>query len=119
MKKFISLQVRLMVLIVLMSSILSGVSSCKKTSDVPGANEVFIQGNAFNPSTITVSAGTTVTWTNKDGITHTVTSTGTALIPNSPSIGSNGTFSQLFSTPGTYPYKCTIHPTMTGNVVVN
>jgi len=117
MKKFISLQIRFMVITILLFSLLIVTNSCKKTADVPGANEILIQGMAFSPSTITFTAGTTITWTNKDGVPHTVTSnTG---IFNSGSIGSNGTYSHLFNTAGTFPYKCTIHPSMTATVVVN
>jgi plastocyanin len=87
------------------------------TTSKPGANEVWIQGMAFNPSTLTVTAGTTVKWTNKDGITHTVTSnTG---VFDSGNINSNGTFSFTFATAGTYPYHCNIHPSMTATVIVN
>lgn len=83
----------------------------------PPANEVFIQGMAFAPATLTVSAGTTVTWTNKDGVTHNVTSD-TGLF-SSGSIADNGTFSFKFVAAGSYPYHCTIHPSMTATVVVN
>lgn len=83
----------------------------------PGANEVYIQNMAFNPSTITITAGTTVKWTNKDGIAHTVTSsTG---VFNSGSVAPDGTFSFTFTAAGTYPYFCTFHPNMTGTVKVN
>ena len=83
----------------------------------PGMNEVFIQGMAFSPATITVTAGTTITWTNKDGYAHTVTSD-TNLF-NSGNIGSNGTFTYTFATAGTYQYHCTIHASMTAKVIVN
>jgi plastocyanin len=83
----------------------------------PGTNEVFIQNMAFNPATITITAGTTITWTNKDGYAHTVTSD-TNLF-NSGNIGTNGTFSYTFATAGTYQYHCAIHASMTAKVVVN
>jgi plastocyanin len=86
-------------------------------SGSPGANEVFIQGMAFNPSSITVAAGTTITWTNKDAIAHTVTSN-TNLF-NSGSLASNKTFSFTFATAGTYSYYCSIHPSMVASVTVN
>jgi plastocyanin len=72
---------------------------------------------AFNPSTITVAAGTTITWTNKDAIAHTVTSDNKLF--DSGSIGSNGTYSFTFATAGTFSYHCTVHPTMTASVTVN
>lgn len=83
----------------------------------PGVNEVFIQGMAFNPSTITVAANTTITWTNKDAVTHTVTSN--PALFDSGSIGKNGIYSYTFTTAGTYSYYCKVHPTMTASVTVN
>ena len=82
----------------------------------PGVNEVFIQGMAFVPATITVTAGTTITWTNKDAIAHTVTSDTNLFDSGSLSPGKSFTFT--FATAGTYPYHCTIHPTMTATVSV-
>jgi plastocyanin len=82
----------------------------------PGPDEVFIQGMTFSPSTLTVSAGTTVTWTNKDAISHTVTSD-TGLF-DSGTLAANGTFNFTFMTEGTYTYHCKIHPGMTASVVV-
>ena len=89
----------------------------KGGSGEPGANEVWIQNMAFNPSTITVAAGTTITWTNKDAVIHNVTSN-TGLF-SSGSISTGGTFSYTFSTSGTFSYYCTIHPSMTASVTVN
>ena len=86
-------------------------------STAPGANEVFIQGMAFVPSTISVATGTTITWTNKDAIAHTVTSN-TNLF-NSGSLGPGKSFTFTFATTGSYSYYCSIHPTMTGSVTVN
>ena len=85
--------------------------------DGPGTNEIWIQGMNFSPSSITVTAGTTVTWTNKDAVSHTVTSN-TGLF-DSGTIVSNGTFSRTFPATGTFQYYCTLHPTMTATVVVN
>jgi plastocyanin len=83
----------------------------------PGANEVFIQGMAFNPASITITAGTTITWTNKDAIGHTVTSN-TNLF-NSATLQTGGTFSYTFAKAGTYSYYCSIHPSMVASVTVN
>lgn len=120
-------KIKILAFTIVLISLLSISNSCSKSSmgnmdgtggnGGPGMNEVWIQGMAFNPSTITVTSGTTITWTNKDGVAHTVTST-TGLF-DSGSISSNGTYSHLFNTAGTYPYKCTIHPSMTATVVVN
>jgi plastocyanin len=83
----------------------------------PGPNQVFIQSLAFNPASITVTAGTTITWTNKDGIAHTITSDSNAF--DSGSVKSGGTFSFTFATAGSYSYHCTIHPSMVASVTVN
>jgi plastocyanin len=83
----------------------------------PGTNEVFIQGMAFNPATITVTAGTMITWTNKDAIAHTVTSD--VKLFDSGSVGPNATFSYTFASAGTYSYHCSIHPSMVASVTVN
>lgn len=83
----------------------------------PDANEVFIQGNGFSPSTRTVAANTTITWTNKDSTPHTVTSDIGAF--DSGTINTNGTFSHTFTTAGTYSYHCTIHTSMTASVIAN
>jgi plastocyanin len=83
----------------------------------PGANEVFIQSNSFSPSSITVTAGTTIKWTNKDGLAHTVTSN--TNIFDSGTINSGGTFSFTFATAGTISYYCKIHPAMIAAVTVN
>jgi plastocyanin len=71
---------------------------------------------AFNPDVIEVDAGTTLTWTNTDTEAH--TSTSNAAGWNSGTIPPNGRFSVVLQTPGTYPYRCTIHPGMVGSVVV-
>jgi plastocyanin len=84
---------------------------------VQGANDVFIQGMAFSPSTITVTAGTAVTWTNKDAVTHNVTSN--PALFSSGGMGNGATYSFTFANKGTFNYSCTIHPSMIGTVVVN
>jgi plastocyanin len=73
----------------------------------PGLNQIFIQGMAFSPSSITVYTNTTLTWMNKDAFDHTVTSD-TGLF-DSGNIGANGSFSYTFVNTGTYNYHCKIH----------
>ena len=82
----------------------------------PGQNQVAIDNFSFTPATLTVSAGTTVTWTNHDDIRHTVTATDKRYA--SGAIDTDGTFSHQFTMPGTYTYFCSIHPTMTGQIIV-
>lgn len=77
---------------------------------------VSIQNFAFAPGTIQVAAGTTVTWTNNDQTTHTVTADDGSF--DSGDVAPGGTFSMTFNTPGTFAYHCKIHPFMTASVVV-
>lgn len=81
-----------------------------------GPNAVNIDGFAFAPSTLTVRAGATVTWTNKDEDPHTVVADGGAF--QSQVLGNGGTFSFTFPAAGTFEYICSIHPFMHGTVVV-
>jgi plastocyanin len=78
-------------------------------------NAVSIENMSFNPSTLSVTAGTTVIWTNNDMVTHTVTST--PALFDSGSIAPGSTFSFTFKNAGTYSYYCKIHTSMTGKVV--
>ncbi len=106
--------------IVVLVAILGISGSCSKSSTsqvTPGTNEVLIQNYAFDPVTITVSANTTVTWTNNDPVGHTVTSDNGVF--DSGMMNTGKTFSHLFNTPGSYPYHCIIHSYMTGTVIVN
>jgi len=84
---------------------------------VPGTSAVNIDSYKFNPNTLTVKKGTTVTWTNNDGATHTVTSNG-ATGPASEILASGQTYSYMFDTVGTYAYHCNLHPSMKGTVIV-
>lgn len=71
---------------------------------------------AFSPASVTVPAGTTITWTNQDTAPHTVTSdTG---LWDSGTVNTGGSYSRTFSTPGTFPYHCAIHPFMKAEVIV-
>jgi plastocyanin len=82
----------------------------------PPAAEVKIDNFSFTPQEIKVKAGTTVIWTNRDDIPHTVTSTD--LIFKSKTLDTDDKFTMTFAKPGTYPYFCSIHPKMTGKVIV-
>jgi amicyanin len=81
-----------------------------------GGTAVSISDFKFNPATLTVPVGTTVTWTNKDEEPHTIAAKDGSF--HSPGIDTNGTYSFTFSTAGSYDYICSIHPFMTGTVVV-
>src|ERR1043166_3780708 len=69
---------------------------------------------AYSPANVTINRGDTVTWTNKDTITHTVTSNTSVF--NSGNMGANATFSFTFNNPGSFPYHCSIHLSMTGTI---
>jgi plastocyanin len=77
---------------------------------------VTIQNMAFNPATLTIPKGTTVTWTNSDPVAHTVTATGGAF--NSGHLNPGQTFTHTFDQAGTFDYQCTYHPYMKGAIVV-
>ena len=81
-------------------------------------NAVAITNFAFSPAALTVTAGTTVTWTNKDGDAHTVTSQGSGGPLASTALATGQSYSYTFTKPGTYAYLCTIHPFMTATVTV-
>ena len=78
--------------------------------------EVQIDQYAFLPQRITVKPGTTVTWANDDDDTHTVASS--SKLFKSKALDTGDKFSFTFTTPGTYAYVCSVHPYMTGAVVV-
>jgi len=77
---------------------------------------VEIDNFAFAPATLTVSAGTTVTWKNEDDSPHRIGDQyGTF---KSAALDTDETFSHTFATPGEYPYICTMHPYMVGKIIV-
>jgi len=104
--------------VVLIASIvfLARTSSVSVNAEQAASPNVKIDNLSFGPATLTVSAGTTVTWTNGDDIPHTVVSTESAF--KSKAVDTDEKFSYTFAKPGTYSYFCSIHPKMTGKVVV-
>jgi plastocyanin len=80
--------------------------------------EVKIDNFNFAPVPLTVAVGTTVTWTNLDDIPHTVVSSEDPKTFKSEALDTNDKFSFTFSKPGTYSYFCSLHPKMTGKVIV-
>lgn len=83
----------------------------------PGVSKaVNIDNFSFTPQSLTVPVGATVTWTNHDDVPHTVVSTKKVFA--SPGLDTGERFSFRFTTRGTYPYYCSVHPMMTGTVVV-
>ena len=93
-----------------------GKGSTVNAQQAPPAIEVKIDNFSFGPAAITVPVGTTVTWTNRDDIPHTVVSDDKVF--KSKVLDTEEKFSYTFTKPGTYGYFCSIHPKMTGKVVV-
>lgn len=94
-------------------------SASATTADSPapqGGTAVSISNFKFNPATLTVPVGATVTWTNQDEEPHSVAGKDGSF--HSPGMDTHGTYSFTFTTPGSYDYICSIHPFMTGTVVV-
>lgn len=112
----------LLIGLLLLTMSLMFVTSCQESAPTPApaptltATEIEISGFAFAPATVTVSVGTTVTWTNKDSVPHTVTTQDTLF--DSGNLSRGATFSYTFDQSGTFEYYCTIHPRMTGKVIV-
>lgn len=108
--------------LILIPVVLLVAQGCSKSSSPtspppPSGNSVSIIDNAFNPASLTVDSGVTVTWRNNGATTHTVTSDSTGLF-NSGNIAPGGTFSRAFNTKGTFGYHCTIHAGMAGSITV-
>jgi len=95
--------------------LLTAVSPSVKANDTAIA-EVKIDNFSFGPQSVTVPVGATVTWINRDDIPHTVVSTEGVF--KSKVRDTDEKFSYTFAKAGTYPYYCTIHPKMTGQIVV-
>jgi plastocyanin len=93
------------------------------TPVVPTTSDIAIQNFAFSPESITVPAGTTVTWTNQDSAPHTIVSDMTTTqslgaLFTSPQLLQGQKFTFTFRNPGTYGYHCSIHTFMKGTVTV-
>jgi plastocyanin len=82
------------------------------------AATVVIDNFSFSPARLSVAVGSTVTWENHDDIPHTIVNDATPRDFKSPPVDSGEKFSQTFLKPGTYRYFCSLHPHMTGTVVV-
>ena len=103
--------------VIAMVILFAGSPSVKANEEPSAANAaVKIDNFVFGPQTITVPVGTTVTWTNADDIPH--TSVSTEGVFKSKVLDTDEKFSYTFAKPGTYPYFCSVHPKMTGTVVV-
>ena len=102
---------------VMIAMLLAGSLSVRASDQPSAANaEVKLDNFSFGPQTLTISVGTTVVWTNRDDIPHTVVSTDGVF--KSKVRDTDEKFSYTFTKAGTYPYFCSVHPKMTGKVVV-
>lgn len=110
-------------LLAAISGIVIVIYSCSKSSNAPAPKNstsnasVTIQNMAFAPDTLRISAGTMVTWSNADGMTHTVTELNAMF--DSGNLPAGKSFSYTFTTVGSFKYYCVIHPGMKGVVIVN
>jgi plastocyanin len=93
----------------------SAATAAAATCGGSGGTPVAAADIKFNPNSVTVAPGGTVTWTNGDQVPHTVTFTSG---PDCGQFAGGATVSATFPAAGTYAYKCTIHSSMTGTVVV-
>jgi plastocyanin len=104
------------VAIALSAAVLAAAATFPTAFVQAAGTEVDIDQFAFYPQRITVKAGTTVTWTNEDDVPHTVAASGKLF--KSKALDTQDKFSFTFTTPGTYAYFCSLHPHMTGTVIV-
>ena len=86
------------------------------TAPAPDGPKIQIAKHKYDRPTLTVPVGTTVTWLNRDEDVHTVVST--TLTFRSPGLETDDAYSYKFTKPGVYQYFCTLHPLMTGKVIV-
>jgi plastocyanin len=89
------------------------------TATPGGGTTITMKNFAFTPSTVTVKTGTVITWVNQDAAPHAIVSdTGSLVAFSSDSLPTGASYNVTFNTPGTYTYHCSIHPSMTGTIVV-
>jgi plastocyanin len=107
-----------MAVMIAMLLLFAGPSRARASDQASAANAaVKIDNFVFGPQTLTVPVGTTVTWINSDDIPHTAVSTDGVF--KSKVMDTDEKFSYTFTKAGTYSYYCSVHPKMTGQVVVN
>jgi len=108
-----------MTALVIVFGISAGLRAHAAPVDAKAASDtsVKIDNFSFSPATITVPVGTTVRWTNADDIPHTVVSDDKTSF-KSKALDTDEQFTYTFTKPGTYSYFCSIHPKMTGKIVV-
>jgi plastocyanin len=115
------MRTKLLIVFLILAVLISGCTGQKtetKTNNMTEKpNTVLIKGFVFDPATLTVTKGTTVTWMNMDSASHTVVATGNAF--SSGNLNNGQSYVYTFNETGTFDYKCGIHPSMSGKVIVN
>jgi plastocyanin len=96
--------------------VVRGMAIDRATEASADGTQVIVDNFSFTPSTLAVPIGATVTWTNHDDIPHNVVSTEKKFA--SPVLDTDEKFSHTFAAAGSFKYYCSIHPRMTGRVVV-
>jgi amicyanin len=112
--------------LLILASVAAGCSSYQTApattappSAAGGGNAIAIQNFAFEPATMTIKTGDTVTWTNKDGAPHTIVAdSGSPVQFSSSQLSTGNSYSFTFTQAGSYTYHCSIHPSMKGTIVV-
>jgi plastocyanin len=84
----------------------------------PQARTIAIGNFTFSPANIEVPVGTQVTWSNEDDVPHKIVGTDGGPVTQSPPLDTDQKYTTVFARPGTYRYFCSLHPHMTGTVVV-
>jgi len=118
MKVFFPIIVSALILVIFASSCGYGTTNSGGGTQTVSGNKasISLKNVSFNPSELTISPGTTVTWTNDDNTTHTVTSDSGVF--DSGNLGSGKSFSYTFNQAGSYPFHCGIHSSMKGTITV-
>lgn len=108
-------KLRILMIGMLVFGISAALAACSASpGNTPAKNTVNIQGNAFSPAEITIKQGESVTWVNKDSVGHTVVS----LTFTSTLLDTGQSFTQVFASAGTFEYRCSVHPSMSGKIIV-
>ncbi len=115
MKRRMNMRIRMYVSTTLTAALLL-LASHLGSADKATPDHVTIDNFSFTPQTLTVQAGTRVTWVNKDDVPHTVTSVDKKF--HSRALDTDERYSFTFTAPGTYKYFCSVHPHMRGTVIV-
>lgn len=108
---------RALATVLALSTLVCGLVAVQAASAVaPNSQTVVIKMFAFTPQVLTVAPGTTVTWTNADEDPHTITANDKTF--HSSALDTDNKYSFTFAMPGTYAYFCSLHPHMTGKIIV-